>query len=47
MTSATRIRVVRRGQWLTWTTLGYNSLEGLLSVGAGIMAGILLQRGAA
>jgi len=39
MTSATRIRIVRRGQWLTWATLGYNSLEGLLSVGAGIIAG--------
>jgi divalent metal cation (Fe/Co/Zn/Cd) transporter len=31
--------VVRRGRWLTWTTLGYNSLEGLLSVGAGLFAG--------
>jgi divalent metal cation (Fe/Co/Zn/Cd) transporter len=31
--------VVRRGQWLTWTTLGYNSLEGFLSVGAGLFAG--------
>lgn len=37
--SLTRIRAVRRGQWLTWTTLGYNSLEGLLSVGAGLLAG--------
>ena len=39
MTSATRIRAVRRGQWLTWATLGYNSLEGLISVGAGLIAG--------
>jgi len=37
--SVTRLRAVRRGQWLTWTTLGYNSLEGLLSVGAGLLAG--------
>ena len=37
--SPTRSRAVRRGQWLTWITLGYNSLEGLLSVGAGLLAG--------
>jgi divalent metal cation (Fe/Co/Zn/Cd) transporter len=37
-TALARLRTVRRGQWLTWTTLGYNSLEGLLSVGAGILA---------
>jgi divalent metal cation (Fe/Co/Zn/Cd) transporter len=37
--SVTRVRAVRRGQWLTWSTLGYNSLEGLLSVGAGLLAG--------
>jgi divalent metal cation (Fe/Co/Zn/Cd) transporter len=30
---------VRRGQWLTWATLGYNSLEGLLSVAAALLAG--------
>jgi divalent metal cation (Fe/Co/Zn/Cd) transporter len=30
---------VRRGQRLTWATLGYNSLEGLLSIGAGLFAG--------
>src|SRR6185295_9636075 len=35
----TRSRAVRRGQWLTWVTLGYNSLEGLLSVAAGLFAG--------
>ena len=34
-----RSAVVRRGQWLTWLTLAYNSLEGLLSVGAGAIAG--------
>src|SRR6266536_1972994 len=36
---APRIRAVRRGQWLTWATLGYNSLEGLLSLAAGLIAG--------
>ena len=37
--SVARAHAVRRGRWLTWTTLGYNSLEGLLSVGAGVLAG--------
>jgi divalent metal cation (Fe/Co/Zn/Cd) transporter len=37
--SVTRIRAVRQGQWLTWTTIGYNSLEGILSVVAGLLAG--------
>jgi divalent metal cation (Fe/Co/Zn/Cd) transporter len=37
--SLARVRAVRRGQWLIWATLGYNSLEGLLSVGAGLIAG--------
>lgn len=36
---STRARAVRRGQWLTWATLGYNSLEGVASVGAGLIAG--------
>lgn len=31
--------LVRRGNRLTWATLGYNSLEAVLSVGAGIAAG--------
>jgi divalent metal cation (Fe/Co/Zn/Cd) transporter len=39
MAAPSRLGAVRRGQWLTWTTLGYNSLEGLLSVGAGLVAG--------
>ncbi len=34
-----RQRVVRRGQWLTWATLLYNSLEAILSIGAGVLAG--------
>ena len=37
--SLIRAHTVRRGRWLTWATLGYNSLEGLLSVGAGLLAG--------
>ena len=37
--SVSRVRAVRRGQWLTWATLGYNTLEGLLSVAAGLFAG--------
>ena len=37
--SLTRVSAVRRGQWLTWATLGYNSLEGILAVGAGLLAG--------
>jgi divalent metal cation (Fe/Co/Zn/Cd) transporter len=38
-TSSERRSVVRRGQWLTWATLLYNSLEALLSIGAGAAAG--------
>ena len=34
-----RQRVVRRGQWLTSATLLYNSLEAVLSIGAGALAG--------
>lgn len=34
-----RAAAVRRGHWLTWATIGYNGLEGLLSVGAGLFAG--------
>lgn len=37
--SATREAVVRRGQLLTWGTIGYNALEAVLSIGAGIVAG--------
>jgi divalent metal cation (Fe/Co/Zn/Cd) transporter len=40
VTSTTeRQNVVRRGQWLTWATLLYNSLEAVLSIGAGVAAG--------
>jgi divalent metal cation (Fe/Co/Zn/Cd) transporter len=31
--------VVRRGQRLTWATIGYNTLEAILSIGAGLVAG--------
>ena len=34
-----RQQAVRRGQRLTWATIGYNALEALLSVGAGLAAG--------
>ncbi len=34
-----RRRAVRRGTWLTWTTLAYNSVEGVVSVAAGVGAG--------
>jgi divalent metal cation (Fe/Co/Zn/Cd) transporter len=34
-----RKSTVRRGQWLSWLTLGYNSLEGIIAVGAGLLAG--------
>jgi divalent metal cation (Fe/Co/Zn/Cd) transporter len=37
--AADRPAAARRGRWLTWATIGYNSLEGLLSVGAGLFAG--------
>jgi divalent metal cation (Fe/Co/Zn/Cd) transporter len=37
--AAARQSLVRRGTRLTWATLGYNSLEAVLSVGAGIAAG--------
>lgn len=31
--------IVRRGQWLTWATIAYNTLECALSVAAGLAAG--------
>jgi divalent metal cation (Fe/Co/Zn/Cd) transporter len=34
-----RVDAARRGQRLTWATLAYNSLEGLISIAAGVMAG--------
>ncbi len=37
--AAHRPAAVRRGRWLTWATIGYNGLEGLLSVATGLFAG--------
>jgi divalent metal cation (Fe/Co/Zn/Cd) transporter len=34
-----RRAIVRRGQRLTWATIGYNSLEAILAIGAGFVAG--------
>lgn len=34
-----RQAVVRRGLWLNYTTLGYNSLESVIGLGAGLAAG--------
>jgi divalent metal cation (Fe/Co/Zn/Cd) transporter len=31
--------LVRRGQRLSWLTLGYNSVEGFIAIGAGVLAG--------
>jgi divalent metal cation (Fe/Co/Zn/Cd) transporter len=39
MTTTERQTFVRRGQWLTWATLLYNSLEAALAIGAGVAAG--------
>lgn len=36
---ASRPDAVRRGRWLTWATIAYNSLEGVLSLSAGVFAG--------
>lgn len=37
--TANRASLVRRGRYLEYFTIGYNSLEGLIAVGAGLMAG--------
>lgn len=34
-----RARLVRRGHYLEYFTIGYNSLEGLIAVFAGLLAG--------
>lgn len=34
-----RARLVRRGQRLSWLTLGYNLLEGVIGIAAGLLAG--------
>ena len=39
MAETDRAALVRRGQWLSWVSLGYNSLEGMAAVVIGAMAG--------
>ena len=39
MEQVERASLVRRGQLLSWVTLGYNTLEGVIAVGAGVVAG--------
>jgi len=36
---ADRRRVVRHGLWLGYATIAYNSLEGVLAIGSGVLAG--------
>ena len=35
----TREQLIRRGIWLSYATIGYNSLEAIASLVAGILAG--------
>ena len=37
--SADYLRLARQAKWLSWASLGYMALEGLVAVGAGIIAG--------
>ena len=37
--SSERTRLVKRGRYLEYFTIGYNSLEGLIAIGAGVLAG--------
>lgn len=37
--SAERAALVRRGLWLGYATVAYNSLEGVIAIGAGLLAG--------
>jgi hypothetical protein len=39
-----RVDLVRRGRYLEYFTIAYNSLEGLIAVGAGLIAGCPLKR---
>ena len=34
-----RTELVRRGLWLNWLTIGYNALEAIVSIAAGMVAG--------
>ena len=39
LSSHERSSAVRRGQWLEYVTVGWNSLEAFVSIGAGVVAG--------
>lgn len=39
VTAIERRALIKRGRYLEYFTIGYNSLEGLIAVGAGLMAG--------
>lgn len=43
--ASARAVAVKRGQWLTRATIGYNLLEGLLAVGAALAAGSVVLLG--
>ena len=36
---AARAEIVRRGRWLEYLTIGWNSLEGLIAISSGLIAG--------
>ncbi|MBA3765991.1 MAG: cation transporter, partial [Acidobacteria bacterium] len=38
-TELIRARSVRRGRWLEYLTIGWNSLEAVIAIGAGLVAG--------
>lgn len=38
-TDLIRAENIRRGRWLEYLTIGWNSLEGIIAIGAGIVAG--------
>ncbi len=42
---ANRLALVRRSRLLNYATLGYNTLEGVLSIGAGLLAGSIVLVG--
>ena len=42
---ANRLALLRRSRRLNYATLGYNSLEGVLSIGAGLLAGSIVLVG--
>ena len=37
--SSPYLRLARRAKWLSWASLGYMALEGIVAIGAGIVAG--------